>query len=332
MKQIHVSVNPYLEFINSILLTGRYNEITTPYVGYGLMTNQVNEYTEAIKCFFEKYRYNPVYSYIEAMIPMGFTFSRPVELALSLGTSKDFSIQHSLSELCIKYCGGSKKIHELLHLLKALEMETGYFSFFKGKKGYYDPFISQAKLVTEQLSYIPLLEEIYGKEQNSYNYVISSLMCGNFGLNFAETAKEALDIICVFSTEGQSISVPILLHEFSHPFINPLTEKYANLVEEYKIAYEKLKPYKLPDFSSGYGDWPECVDEHLVRAMVIYLLRKCNLAYDAEQMLRHDLYCGYQYIPFILERYRFYEQNRDRYPSFEAFYPSLLNVFSEDIG
>lgn len=94
-----------------------------------------NEYTEAIKCFFEKYRYNPVYSYIEAMIPMGFTFSRPVELALSLGTSKDFSIQHSLSELCIKYCGGSKKIHELLHLLKALEMETGYFSFFKGKRG-----------------------------------------------------------------------------------------------------------------------------------------------------------------------------------------------------
>lgn len=332
MKQIHVSVNPYLEFINSILLTGRYNEITTPYVGYGLMTNQVNEYTEAIKRFFEKHRQNPVYSYIEAMIPNGFTFSRPVELALSLRNSKDFSMQYPLSDLCIKYCGGIKKIRELLHLLKDLAIETGYFDFFKGVKGYYDPIIAQAKFVTEKLPYIPLLEEIYGKEQNSYNYVISSLMCGNFGLNFAKTAQDALDIICVFSTEGQSISTPILLHEFSHPFINPLTEKYANLVEEYKIAYEKLKPYKLPNFSSGYGDWPECVDEHLVRAMVIYLLRKCDLAYDAEQMLRHDLYCGYKYIPFILERYQFYEQNRDCYPSFEAFYPSLLNVFSEDIG
>lgn len=332
MKKIQVSVNPYLEFINSILLTSRYNEITAPYVGYGLMTTQVNEYTEAIKCFFEKHQHNPVYSYIEAMIPNGFTFSRPVELALSLGNSQDFSIQHPLSDLCIKYCGGVKKIHELLQLLKVLEIETEYFSFFRETKKYYDPIIAQARLVTEQLPYVSLLEEIYGKEQNSYNYVISSLMCGNFGLNFDNTAKGALDIICVFSTEGQSISTPILLHEFSHPFINPLTEKYASLVENYKTAYEKLKPYKLPNFSSGYGDWPECVDEHLVRAMVIYLLRKCNLTYDAEKMLEHDLYCGYQYIPLILERYQFYEKNRDRYPTFETFYPSLLNVFSEDIG
>ncbi len=332
MKQFHISVNPNLEFINSILLTSRYNEITTPYIGYGLMTTQVNEYTEAIKSFFEKHRQRPVYSYIEDMIPNGFTFSRPVELALSLGNSKNFSMQYPLSDLCIKYCGGIEKIRELLKLLKDLENETGYFGFFNEIKGYYDPFMEKARLVAEQLPYIPLLEDIYGKEQNSYHYVISSLMCGNFGLNFADQSRDTLDIVCVFSTVGWSISAPILVHEFSHPFINPLTEKYADLVEEYSIAYDKLKPYKLPNFSSGYGDWHECVNEHLVRAMVIYLLRKCDLADDAAQMLRSDLSCGYRYIPFILERYRFYEQNRDRYPSFEAFYPSLLHVFSEEIG
>ena len=331
MKQIHVSINPYLEFVNSVLLTGRYNEITAPRVGYGLMTTQVNEYTEAIKSFFQKYRQDGVYSYVEAMIPNGFTFSRPVELALSLGNSKNFSMQHTLSDICIKYCGGIEKIRELLQLLKDFEAETGFFEFFKEIKGYYDPIIAKANSVIEQYPYISLLEEIYGKEQDSYNYVLSPLMCGNFGCSFADAAKDTLDIFGVFSTEGWSISAPILLHEFSHPFINPLTEKYAHLVEEYKIDYEKLKPYKLPNFLSGYGDWYECVNEHLVRAMVIYLLKKCDFTHDAEQMLGHDLYCGYQYIPFILERYKLYEQNRDRYPSFEAFYPSLLNVFSEDV-
>ena len=300
MKQIHVSVNPNLEFVNSILLTGRYNEITTPYIGYGLMTAQVNEYTEAIKSFFEKYRQNPVYSYIEDMIPNGFIFSRPVELALSLGNSKDFSMQYPLSDLCIKYCGGIEKICELLQLLKNLENETGYFEFFNNIKGYYDSFIAKARLVTEQLPYIPLLEEIYGKEQNSYHYVISSLMSGNFGTDFAGRSKNTRDIFCVFSTESWGISAPLLLHELSHPFINPLTEKYADIVEEYRFAYDKLKPYKLPNFLSGYGNWQECVDEHFVRAMVIYLLRKCGLAHDAEQMLRHDLLAVINTYPLFL--------------------------------
>lgn len=37
MKAFNVQVNPYLEFMNSILLTSRYNEMTKPYIGYGLM-------------------------------------------------------------------------------------------------------------------------------------------------------------------------------------------------------------------------------------------------------------------------------------------------------
>lgn len=43
MKEINVYVNPYLEYMNGILLTSRYNEITKSYIGYGLMTTEVNE-------------------------------------------------------------------------------------------------------------------------------------------------------------------------------------------------------------------------------------------------------------------------------------------------
>ncbi len=80
MKTFNVQVNPYLEFMNSILLTSRYNEMTTPYIGYGLMNwwtdvlmnwctdvlmnwwidelmnDDKNEYTDAVKAFFEPYR------------------------------------------------------------------------------------------------------------------------------------------------------------------------------------------------------------------------------------------------------------------------------------
>ena len=331
MNQIKVQLNPYLEFMNSILLTSRYNEITKKYIGYGLMTEYVNEYTNLVKSLFEKQLNNPIYPYIESLIPNGFTFSRPVELMLSLGKSMDFSMQYSLSELCIQYCGGLSAIQNLLHMLKVFERNIGYFAFFEKIKKYYEPVIEKAYSVVNYYPYVSILEKEYGKEQNSYNYVISSLMVGNYGISFMDEKTNKMSIFSVFTTDDFSISPSILLHEFSHPFINPLTEKYADAVKEYENVYELLMRYKLPRFQSGYGDWNECVNEHFVRAMVIHLLSKCGLEDVSAKMLENDLHLGYRYIPLILRQYRYYDNNRDIYPDFESFYPVLIQVFSQNI-
>ena len=130
MKQINVQLNPNLEYMNSILLTSRYNDMTKKYIGYGLMTAAVNEYTSCVKHFFEKYLDDPIYPYIESLIRNGFTFSRPVELMLSLGNSMDFTMQYSLSDLCVEYCGGLLTIQNLLHQLKAFERKINYPELF----------------------------------------------------------------------------------------------------------------------------------------------------------------------------------------------------------
>lgn len=329
-KEIQVQISPYLEYINSILLTGRYNEITTPVIGYGLMNDEVNGYTTAIRKFFESYKGHSVYKFMEEMIPEGFTFSRPVELALSMGETTDFSMQYKLSDLCMTYCGGMPKVEELLCLLNEFEKEIDFVSFYNKERSYYDFYLEKARQVTEAHPYVDLLEQEYGKEQGSYQLMISALMKGNFGIQFEDEKTKQAHLYAVLTTCGFSISPNILFHEFSHPFINPLTEKYADLVAIYQEAYERLKPYKLPGFGSGYGDWQECVNEHLVRAMVIHLLRKCNLHEEAKEQLRQDLYCGYKYIPLLLENYEYYDKNRETYPDFETYYPELLKVFSKE--
>jgi len=233
--------------------------------------------------------------------------------------------------MCIEYCGGISKVRELLGLLKDYEEKIGFFDFLKDAKNYYNPIIEQTNEIINKYPYISILEEEYGKEQNSYNYILSSLMIGNYGISFRKKETSKLDIFSVFATDNYSISVPILFHEFSHPFINPLTEKYMDLVDEYQRAHRLLEKYKLPGFNSGYGDWFECVNEHLVRAMVIHLLQKCKLQDTAKKMLDYELYNGYKYIPLILEKYQYYDEHRDIYPDFEAFYPKLLGVFKNTI-
>lgn len=154
---------------------------------------------------------------------------------------------------------------------------------------------------------------------------------GNDYIEFTDAVTQKSDLFSVFSTDNFSLSPAILFHEYSHPFINPLTEKYSDIANQYQAAYEALKKYKLPDFQSGYGDWQECINEHLVRAMTIHLTQKCNLTELADQLRNNDLYRGYRYIPLILERYEFYDKNRTNYTDFESFYPEVLRVFTNDI-
>ena len=63
--------------------------------------------------------------------------------------------------------------------------------------------------------------------------------------------------------------------------------------------------------------------------MAIYLMIKCDLKEWADRRLNNHLNEGYKYIPAILEMYKYYEDNRTRYKTFEDFYPTLLGVFSE---
>lgn len=327
MKKIKVQVNPYLEFMNSLLLTSRYNEMTIPFIGYGLMVEDENEYTIAIKTFLKPYANDLIYTKIGELIPNGFTFSRPVELMLSLGDSENFSKQYELSELCIQYCGERDTIDDLLKQLKAFWDKTRYLEFFESVKYIYDPFVKRVSESLSKYPFVDIIENEYGQSQNSYNYILSSLMKGNFGICFHNQDTGKSDLFSVFSTDDFSLLPAVLFHEYSHPFINPLTDKYYDLVQRYIDSYEELKHYKLPDFQSGYGDFKECINEHLVRAMSIHLLIKINQTELANKQLNNDLYCGYKFITQILERYDYYDMNRDKYDTFEQFYPELLGAF-----
>ncbi|HBT77245.1 MAG TPA: hypothetical protein DEB39_10060 [Planctomycetaceae bacterium] len=332
-KKINVQVNDNLEFMSSLLLTSDYNKITKPHIGYGLMTEESNPYTDAINGFFLPYRTSAIYDRIEAMIPNGFTFSRPVELMLALGDSKDFSLQYPLSELCVQYCGGMEQIDSLLRQLHDFSKETDYFEFFETVKAYYDPYLQKADSCLQSLPFVPLVEDFYGKAQHSYNFVLSGLMVGDFGLSFPADDTAPLDLFSVHSLGDidNVLSAGLIFHELSHPFINPLTQKYWHIAENYSDVYERLKVYKLPGFESGYGDWQECVNEHLVRAATIHFLSKSGQEEEANRNLENDLNRGYKYIPAILELFVQYDHNREKYRTLEEFYPMLLNVFGTEI-
>lgn len=325
MSKLNAVINPQLELMNSLLLTSKYNEITKPIIGDGLMSESNTPYIAAIKEHFLPYADHSVYSLIEQMIPDGFTFSRPVELALSL--DDNLKVVRQLSNMCIEYCGGQNRINELLELIKDIGHKVDYMNFYNKHKDFYASYLNELNSKIKPISIVNTIESFYGKGQRSYNLVLSSLMTGCFGLVFHNKDETGDDVFSVLSINNLHSDIALLLHELSHPFVNPLTEKYRTEVEKYSAAYEYLKQYKLHGFRSGYGDWEECVNEHLVRTSTIHMLNKLGFMDLAEKNLSNDLNSGYRFIPALLQAFDHYENNRDRYKTFDLFYAELIQRF-----
>ena len=116
------------------------------------------------------------------------------------------------------------------------------------------------------------------------------------------------------------------LHEFGHSFVNPTTEKFRKEINQYVSLY---KPIKKIMKKQAYGSWETCVNEHIIRAITT---RLTSLQYGENAENQWKLFeksKGFFYLPNILEKLKYYEANRDVYPSFENFYPEFINVFKD---
>jgi hypothetical protein len=60
----------------------------------------------------------------------------------------------------------------------------------------------------------------------------------------------------------------MIRHEFSHPFINPVTEKKWSYIESWSSGYDSIPEIARKQVC---GDWQECINEFVIRAVTTHL-------------------------------------------------------------
>lgn len=271
----------------------------------------------------------------------GFFLSRPMELMCSVGDPPLLTPRYEISQLCRQLCGGERNINILLNSLREFSQKIEYIKFFDIVKRYYSDIIITVEKHINKYSLVLVMEEFYGKKQNSYHYIITNLSHGNFGINFKIGNKfdmfSIMTVFEVFDNEEKNelcrgaLSTNVAIHEFAHPIINSLAEKFNELVKKNSQAFEWLKQYKKPNFQSGYGNWVECVNEHIVRAIAVHLAMKLGENEYAIKHLEYDMNIGYRYLPALIDKLRYYEKHRNIYQTIDDFYPELIEVFAEKV-
>ena len=107
-------------------------------------------------------------------------------------------------------------------------------------------------------------------------YLRKSFICplngnNNYGLRL-KSSNDKYDLYPVICGEGkyrERFFDNVILHEFNHSFVNPLTEKYRDKVELSKKLFEPIREFMT---SKAYGEWKITLDEHIVRAVTARMM------------------------------------------------------------
>lgn len=282
-------------------------------------------YDDDIDKWFSKYKNHEVIKTYKEMYSSGYSYQIPPESMIFVDENLNLKKDVHITDEVLKRSGGINGLENFLSLLKDFRIESNFDEFYKNKTSYYKYLVSDVQKQIDKYNDIKQLVDYYGYSQNSFNVVILPLTNAGFGVRVpAENSRyDVYDFMGIpYTPEDCSI---MLLHEFGHSYVNPLTEKYIDKVNEYKILFE---PIKEDMTRMAYPAWKYCVNEHISSA-VSYRILASSIGEDKVNEYMKYRESKFIYIEPLYNKLKEYENNRDKYKTFDEFYPELLNVFKE---
>ncbi len=150
--------------------------------------------------------------------------------------------------------------------------------------------VKQSKSIQHLPAY---LEKYYGSELSSYNLILSPLVhSGGFNSKFIAGGK--IEVYAIIGPNGEIEHIPyfekgylemdMILHEFGHSFVNPLTEKFQKEIETINEKYYN-ESLKKDGKAQAYGEWKYLFNELVVRAITIRIANKYFGTEKAKELL-----------------------------------------------
>lgn len=321
-KALAVSVDPRIELMGVVQLLTE---------GYPVKTQLDFGYRERVENHFSPYAGHPVFSTFAELYPRGFSFDAPIALMLHLSPPPELSVVHAPPPALVARAGGAETMNRFLEELRDFADASDFGAFFAAQASLYDEFVARPIAFAAAEPLVEQLEAYYGMEQEGYAMILSPLTAGGFGPS-VEVAQGRFLIYSVASPSGLEEGGPVFVsekglrnlvwHEFAHSFVNPLTQRHWEKLEG---ASGLLEPI-VEGLPQWYRQWKPALDEHLVRAVTVRLTAIHQGPEAAEATLAQQVEWGFVYVPELVKALERFDGERDRYPTFEAFFPELVHA------
>lgn len=326
---LNITVDPKIELLTAVQQQAEYD----------VLSRFDFDYKEEMNEYFNTYKNHKVVKTFNKLRIRGFSYDAPPNVMLYLSNNLTVDENTKIPDDLIARASGEKKLSSFINELKDFSYESDFNKLYEQNIPFYQAMIDNVYDKTKDMELIDSLDSYYGMEVNSYNLILSPLLhAGGYGPK-VEADNGLYDVYGIIGPDGiinndESV-IPdysseailyIVWHEFSHSFVNPTTEKFIDEISMYGDLYSKIEKQME---SQAYTNWQTCVNEHIVRAITARLiyLNQGQSAYDST--IAKERANGFYYVPALCDSFAKYEENRGKYPTFESYYPELINVFKE---
>ena len=315
-KNYGLSVNPALECLGVIYVLSEF-ELNTP--------RSNRKYLASIKGFFHDFEnHELIVKFKELLLRDSFKYDAPVEMFLCMSKGVKPS-----NELLARANITMKEYKEIIKLVKNFLIVSNFEKFIARNEKYYSAGV--AKFSEDMSLYNPVkyLFEFIGDYRSDLNVTLMYGVCtANYGINVE-------GLYCCVRAYNKSRSTneidfaydpaymtTLILHEFAHSFINPITSEYKK--ELSKVNKEKFRVILV---NNPYGDNVEvAINEIVIRAIECCYIKDNfkSLYFNFKKAYIDE---GFTQISDLEVLYDKYLSKKQKYKTLKENYPIIINYF-----
>lgn len=321
-KKVEIKVDERIELLAVV-------QHFTTWANYG-HTRYNLTYKSEVEEYFKPYSDHEAIKVCQELYESDFSFDAPPAFVLYCSELPDFEQIIPYTEYLIDRAGSELKLKEFANSLRDFATKSNFINFYNSKADFYKQVVDSIKQNIPD-NYIDMLENYYGDEKEGYTIIASPLFhSGGFGPHIQSDSGEL-----IYSIQGPKNSINgfpvfgdkeffkgIMLHEFSHSFVNSITEKNLEAINNSENLFN---PIENKMKRMAYPEWSICVNEHLVRVNVARMSAKLN--HNKSDILKQEFNRGFIYIYDLDSLMGKYENSRDINERYEDFYPEIVKYF-----
>ena len=322
VEKLQISIDPRMELLSTIQLLSNYPEIS-----------RNTSYSKEILNYFEPFSSQEAIIITDSLRQKyDFSFDAPVAFMLYLSQPPELEQQFAFSDYLLRRSGRGNNLEYYRKSIKQFAETSNFETFWNNKIPFYNQILDLTIADIGEIDLIKVLEDYFNETFESYHITISPSFIGGYAHNITDADGNTTIYGCLTTTDikneieymSRMRLCEFVWHEFGHSFVNPQTDKFSDRVNSLNKLFE---PIKEEMSEMAYPVWYLCVNEHIIRAIVIRLYELHLDSQQSKTLLERELQQHFIYIEPLIEKLKDFEIQRDKNRvTFTKYYPELLNV------
>jgi hypothetical protein len=233
-----------------------------------------------------------------------------------------------------------EEAREFLEEARLFAKESNFGKFYNYHKTMYEKAVSDLTQLLENQAHFEWFENFFGQKTKPHLNVLLGMANGSNSYAASVVIKGKKHIYSVLGVWRCDLfgfgnpkfhrqSVGTIHHELCHSYSNPIVFKYS-YSDELRAAGQRIFP-KLQDKmrSQAYPNWQTMMCEYVVRVCTIQYYKRYGTPDTVEREIKKNIIRGFVGMRELNEAVSKYEDEREKYPTFESFFPRVIEFFDE---